>query len=460
MKEIQLKKINKIITSTCLAPILLTNRTMEERKSKILTNMRKLNLDTMIVYGDIEHGSNFEYLTGFLTRFEEALLILHKDGTCYLLLGNENYGKAKFSRIENTAINVPQFSLPNQPIGEDKNLSFYLSEAGVDKESKVGLVGWKLFTSQNDDISRLFDVPNFIVDGIKTIIPTVNLINATGAFIDPNYGARITNNANEIARFEFWSQLASSGMENAINSLKLGKSEMEIAGELNKLGQPNNVVTIVATGDRFEHANIYPTSKQVKIADHLSLTVGYKGGLSSRAGYAVGHSHQLPENQKDYLDVLAKPYYSTICNWLEYIEIGRTGADIYDYIEEIFPKSKYNWNLNPGHLIGEEEWMCTPIYKNSKALIRSGMLLQTDIIPKKEGYAGVSCESGILVADENLQNEIKKYYPQLFERFEKRREYAIQELNLNIAKEVLFMNDTVATYKPFFLSELYLIKEK
>ena len=52
----------------CSSPILLTDETIEERKQKILTRMHKLYLDKLVIYGDVEHGSNFEYLVGFLYR--------------------------------------------------------------------------------------------------------------------------------------------------------------------------------------------------------------------------------------------------------------------------------------------------------------------------------------------------------------------------------------------------------
>ena len=64
----------------------LKDETMIERKNKVLKKMRENEIDTLVIYGDLEHGSNFEYLTGILTRFEEGLLILHKSGESYLLL--------------------------------------------------------------------------------------------------------------------------------------------------------------------------------------------------------------------------------------------------------------------------------------------------------------------------------------------------------------------------------------
>ena len=53
-------------------PVFLSDQTMKERRDKILTRMAEHQLDCLAVYCDLEHGSNFEYLTGFLTRFEDV----------------------------------------------------------------------------------------------------------------------------------------------------------------------------------------------------------------------------------------------------------------------------------------------------------------------------------------------------------------------------------------------------
>lgn len=48
----------------------LTDATLKKRKSRVLARMAQLSLETLIVYADKEHGANFEYLTGFIPRFE------------------------------------------------------------------------------------------------------------------------------------------------------------------------------------------------------------------------------------------------------------------------------------------------------------------------------------------------------------------------------------------------------
>ena len=139
-------------------------------------------------------------------------------------------------------------------------------------------------------------MPAFIVDGIKDIVgATGEVWNATYLFIG-NKGARCINNVNEIEHYEFGAALASDAMLNAMDALDVGVSEMELGSILNAQGQKNSVVTIAAAGKRFVKANLYPTDNKVKTGDPISLTVAYKGGLSSRAGYAVESLSQLPEN--------------------------------------------------------------------------------------------------------------------------------------------------------------------
>ena len=76
MKNIILTTVSEPKKDCNGSPVFLTDETIEERKQKILTRMRKLHLDKLVIYGDVEHGSNFEYLVGFFTRFEDALLII------------------------------------------------------------------------------------------------------------------------------------------------------------------------------------------------------------------------------------------------------------------------------------------------------------------------------------------------------------------------------------------------
>lgn len=456
---IRLKKVPMPKLEKNIYPVEISDETINKRKENVLEKMKMDNIDALIIYADLEHGGNFEYLCGFLPRFEEALLVLHQDGKAQMVLGNENLNKASKARIDVKSIHMPHFSLPNQPMNTTKTVSETLKECGLETYETVGIVGWKNFTSKLDENSKLFDIPGYIVDAFKKVYTNINFINGTYIFIGED-GVRTTNNANEFAHYEFGAALAGNSILDVLNEIAVGKTEMELADKLDRYGQRNSVVTIMAAGERFVKANMYPTNKKISLGDPLSITIGYKGGLQSRGGFAINSEDELPEGQKDYIEKVAAPYFNAVKEWLENIHIGMEGRELYNLIESVLPKEKYGWELNPGHLCADEEWLSSPIYPESKEVLKSGMLFQIDIIPSVKGYCGISCESGIMLADKDLISEIKEEYPYIWERIEERRKYMKNILGINISEEIIPTSAATALCKPFLLNkELAFINE-
>lgn len=449
---IKLKEIEAPKPEEGLIPVMLSDETMQNRKARLLESMQKDGFDAVVVYADLEHGSNFEYLCGFLPRFEEALLILHANGKAFMVLGNENLNKAGKARIEAVPIHMPHFSLPNQPMQTEKSVAQILASCELEDAEKIGLIGWKNFTSHVEDNHLLFDLPYFLVEALKTVCGKAQFANAAYLLIGEN-GVRTTNNANEFAHYEYGAALAGNCILKTMDRLKVGKTEMEMAETLAADGQRHSVVTIMATGARFEKANLYPGNKQIQCGDKISITTGFKGGLQSRAGYAVECAEQLPEKEQDYLKAVAIPYFQAVKTWLETIEIGINGNDLYEAVEAVLPKEDYGWTLNPGHLCADEEWMSSPIYPQSEETLQSGMLFQIDIIPSVNGYGGVSCESGILLADEQLRKAIAKEYPAVWERIVKRRAYMQEVLGIRIQEDVLPTSMATAYLRPYLLKK-------
>lgn len=437
-----------------VSPVPLTDATLQERKEKLLARMAIEGYDALIIYADKEHGSNFEYLTGFIPRFEEGLLVLAKEGAATVILGNENLKMAAHSRIPVTLKHCPYFSLPNQPMDNEKPLEVLFAESGLGDMHRVGVVGWKMFTSGLVDNKQLFDLPWFIVDALKNSLPAGAVSeNAAHLFIDGDNGARVTNNANEIAHYEYGANLASNCILNAMNAVEPGMSEAALGAYLTAEGQYNTVVTIAASGQRFEKANLYPTHKPLQRGQPLSMTTGFKGGLSSRTGFVIASESELPDTQKDYLERVVKPYFAGVVTWLENIRIGMEGGEMYSLMESILPKEKYGWHLNPGHLSADEEWMSSPIYKHSTQTLKSGMILQIDIIPSVPGYTGTSAEESVALADFALQAEIKREFPELWARIETRKRYLKDVLKIELSADVIPLSSTVAYLRPFFLAK-------
>ncbi len=310
-----------------------------------------------------------------------------------------------------------------------------------------------MFTTQQQEPATMFDVPYFIVEALKKALPKeARLLNGTHLLIGAK-GARTTNNANELAHYEYGANLASRSMLKALNAIEIGQRETDIGALLNDEGQMPTVVTIAATGQRFEYANMYPTAKEIQLGDALSLTTGYKGGLSSRTGFVIENEQQLPEAQRDYLERVAKPYFQAVVHWLETIRIGLLGREMYQAIEEQLPKEIYHWHLNPGHLVSDDEWMSSPIYPDSAIRLESGMLFQVDIIPSVPGYTGVSAEECVALADETLQKEIQQTYPDMWQRIATRKAYLKETLKIDLPTEVLPMSNLVGYLRPFYLAK-------
>lgn len=448
--KVQLKTIAAPKKDCSGIPVPLSDMTMAERQGKVLSAMRQAKLDQLVIYGDVEHGGNFEYLVGFYTRFEEGLLIIKADGKMSLVLGNENQNKASKACVEAGCVHVPLFSLPNQPGRDDKPLAALLEDAGLEAGKRTGIVGWKMFTSSIEKNEKMYEVPSFIIDAIRDIAGDGNMTNKTRIFIGED-GVRTTNNANEIAHYEFGAALASDCMLDAMNLIEEGVTEMELGDKLVRYGQHTSVVTIASSGPRYIRGNMYPTENTVKVGDPISLTVGYRGGLSSRAGYAVHGSQELPVGMEDYLERVAMPYFHCYASWLTGLKIGMRGGELYTLVEQILPKSEYHWDLCPGHLTAEEEWMSSPIYDGSEEILKSGMIFQVDIIPAVPGYGGVSAESTIAIADEALREEIRAQYPELWERMQERRDYLKEVLGIPVSEEILPMCSTVAYLRPYLL---------
>jgi Xaa-Pro aminopeptidase len=440
-------------------PVDITDKTMGWRRDKVLRAMQNLGMDALLIYGDREHGANFGYLAGFEPRFEEALIVLHSTGKAYMLLGNESLHMARYSKLLVEAIHVPFFSLPNQPMEGETSLLDAMKKAGITEGSHICIAGWKMFTSTIENNEILFDVPHFIVDAaIRSVGNRGKVRNACHLFIDPVDGVRIIANANEIAYYEFGAALASSRILSLLNDIEVGKTEMELADRLSAYGQPLTVQAICATGERFSNAIVSPRNKALVLGDKFSVTMGLRGGLTSRSGYIAKTIEDLPNEVSDYLEVVVKPYYAVAATWYSSLAIGVSGGEIYSAVNKVTPKEKYGWVLNPGHYVASEEWMSSPFYPGSSVKIQSGMMLQMDIIFKIPGYGGSNAEDGIAIADKTLRDELKKCYPETWDRIERRRHYLTQVLGIPISEEIIPLSNTEAYLRPLLLEKSKALK--
>lgn len=423
-----------------------------KRKENVLRRMDEQGYDYVIFYADREHYSNFDYMVGFDPRFEEALLVLNRSGEAWLMLGNECYGMYRNSRIPAQGILCQALSLPNQPIDQFTSMVEMLGSVGIAPGSRVGVVGWKLIYPVYGSIHH-FDAPAFLIDALREIAGAEAVRNVTDWFIHPGYGLRTINGADEIAAMEFGAAYASASAQNVLLNFRTRMTELEASRLFMNGGLPFACHPKVLSGSRMDLGMVSPTTHEIRLGDRFQVSIGLRGGLTNRRGFVAYSEEDLAPEARDYLETEAKPYFAAVCSWYEQIGIGVTGGELYNTIQTLIPKERYGWSLNPGHLIGTEEWLSSPIFPGSDIPIQSGMCVQMDIIPVSDRrYASPNCEDGIAIADEALREELKLRYPKVYERIEARRKFMMEQLNIRLKPEVLPLSNLTGLYRPFMLN--------
>jgi hypothetical protein len=110
-------------------------------------------------------------------------------------------------------------------------------------------------------------------------------------------------------------------------------------------------------------------------------------------------------------------------------------------------------SLNPGHLIHLDEWVNSPIRRESDVPLVSGMALQCDIIPATgTAYFMSNIEDGVALADEAARRDFAARYPEAWSRIERRRAFMRDVLGIRLKPEVLPFSNIPAWLPPFWLA--------
>ena len=435
----------------------------QDRLRRLLGRMEEKGLDVVAIYGDREHYANFKYFTGFGPRFEEALLVVHRDGATYCVLGNENLSLAKLSGIPVEAVLCQFFSLPNQPMDSFVSMAETLSACGLKSGMRVGAIDWKLLTPRHSpDCAHTFAMPAFLLDAIVQAVGDSALVtNETALLIQAPDGLRCCAEAAAIAEFEFGATCASQSVLDMMAAVKPGMSEREIAAHIQSFGQPLPVHDFVVVGENARKGLIPPSDTAAKLGDEITVSTAMEGGLTCRHSMVGYDAADISVDGGHYLEQIVKPYMAAVFNWFEMMGIGVSCGDLYEMVERCIPKEKFGWYLNPGHLIGYEEWMSSPIYPGSTATIKSGMMFQMDIIPEDPVYYAPNAEDGIAIADESLRRELQESYPDVYARIMARRAFAEDVIGLKLKPEVLPLSNCFAAYAPYIMtSDRVIVVEK
>ncbi len=196
--------------------------------------MREQELDALVVYGDREHFANLHYLTNYDPRFEEAILVVLPNGVPSLLVGNEGMGYSKIARLGVERVLYQTFSLPGQPRDLVQPLAGVLADRGLRDRRRVGVVGWKVFsTAEFDNPETVLDLPEFIAIALRQAVGAQGRItNATAMLIDPETGLRNISEPEQLADFEWVAACNSQAVLDGLRALRPGMRESELFSRL------------------------------------------------------------------------------------------------------------------------------------------------------------------------------------------------------------------------------------
>jgi hypothetical protein len=412
-------------------------------------------LTHLVVYGDREHFANLAYLTHFDPRYEEALLVIGRDGAPLAIVGNEceNYlpisplWQAGWLRQER----YQTLSLPDQPRERSRPLEEILSDEGIGDGARVGCVGWKTFRpGEHRAGEQAIELPAFLVDSLRELCGRAAVVNATDLFIRADGGLRTRATVWEIALCEYANDLASEGVRRILFGLEEGRRDDELAALAGYDAYPLGAHMTVRTGQKMISLSS-PSGNVVRRGNRFSCSLCYRGANVCRAGWVASSADDLPVEARDYLPAFAGVYFEVMGEWYRRLAIGAPGGRLAEVIEQGLPAEAFGVYLNPGHLTHLDEWLSSPFYRGSEIPLRSGMIVQSDVIPSSKSYYSSRMEEGLVLADADLRQALAGTFPDLLARCQARRRFMIDVLGFELDESVLPLSNIPGLVPPFLL---------
>jgi Xaa-Pro aminopeptidase len=430
-------------------PAPVSRAELAARRALIRDAMRGAGLDALVIYGDREHFANLHWASGFDPRFEEALMVVLPEGAPLLMAGNECLawtGASPAVAAGDIAVaHCASFSLLSQPRASDR-IEVLLDRA-LPRGGRVGAVGWKYWTAEEvGDPEHALDIPSLLADLLRA--RSAEVVNATALFMHPGTGLRSVVTVDDIARLEFANHMAAAAVRRMSVALREGMTDFEVFAAGAVGGLPLGCHATFATGPR-PFGLSGPTGARIERGRMLSFNVCHWGSNVCRAGWVAEGPDDLPAEARDYVEAFVGPYLEAMDLWCGLMRPGVPGGEVQAAMDAALPG--FGVTLNPGHLIGMDEWVSSPVFPGSDLPIRSGMAMQMDVIPDHPVYGSTRMEDGYVIADAALRRLLEETHPKVAARIEMRRSF-MREAGFALPESLLPLADTCGVVAPYLLA--------
>jgi hypothetical protein len=421
------------------------------RLGSLRAAMAARGLGAAVIYADREHAANLHWLTGFDPRFEEALLVVTPQ-QAQLFAGNECLPYTAVAPLvaagDIAVAHCASLSLPSQPRGTARLAD--LLAAAVPAGAAVGAIGWKWFGADEvEDPVTVLDLPAFVADPLRRIAGRVE--NVADLMMHPGHGLRARVDAAEIARLEFANHMAAAALRRMVFALREGMTDFQAVQAAGLGGLPLSCHLTFATGARAGQGLSSPTGQVLRAGQPVSFNIAHWGANICRAGWLARGEGDLPAVAAGYLGRFVFPYVRAMAGWCALMRPGVAGGAVWAAMRAALPPDPFNVTLNPGHLIGLDEWLSSPIAEGSGVLLASGMAMQMDVIPAHPVWGSTRMEDGYVLADAALQAELAARFPEVAARCAARSAFMAEVIGIDLPATLLPLSDTCGIVAPFLL---------
>ncbi|HTV42273.1 MAG TPA: hypothetical protein VMF08_17010 [Candidatus Sulfotelmatobacter sp.] len=435
-----------------------------ERLARTVERLCAQKWDVLVAYADREHSANVAYLTGFDPRFEEALLLLSSDGRRKLVVGNEGLGLLPDTRALGLEVELfHEFSLMGLLQNGSRTLREILRDSGLGRGQRIGCAGWKCYDERRRGGGpQALDVPSYLADLLRDLAGDPKwVVNAAGLFMDVSDGLRVFNEPAQIAQFEYAAGVTSEGLLSFLRHLRPGVAECELEKHLDARGIPLSCHRMISFGDKVRRGISSPSAQRARRGEPCMVAFGVQGALNCRAGMIAAGPDDVTGALREFYLTLVTNYFQVLAAWYGAVRVGASAGTVVRAVEKARDRKLYRLAYSPGHYLHLDEWVHSPFLAGSRVRLRSGMLLQTDIMPVSLGpLCSIAAEDGVVLADPRLRKELAQAYPDLWKRVQARRAFMREVLGINLDDSVLPLSNIPGWLPPWVLDlDTVLIKK-
>jgi Xaa-Pro aminopeptidase len=361
-----------------------------QRWEKTKAMMEQQQLDLLIAYADdraVFGPAHARWLANFPVHFEPVCILMPRRGEPIMLCGPESQEYARLAgQISDTRV-LREFTHPDEdyPYSRIQGLAEIVAEVmgGLETVQRVGLAGRSLM---NADVLHAFN----------QCLPAAQWVDAEEALC----GLRAQKSPAELEVIRYAYQIAEAGMTAAIEAIRVGVTEREVAAEaeaaMRRAGaEGTGIDTIVASGPNARPILARSTLRRIQANELVLLTVAPRyEGYHAAIGRPVTVGSQ-PDQIVRAIEAARRAQEACF----QALGPDIAGAEVEKIGRDIMEAAGFGqYFLYSGiHSVGVIEFEPPIFGPSSEARLKKDMVVSVDIPLFNAPWGGLRVEDGYLI---------------------------------------------------------------